>query len=129
MKRRFYLQRANYKHHNELAQKIVASYSRSVDHYSDEEHNKFDLNISMNTLQNSLNRPSNFIIIQGDQGLRDTNNISPCTSQRHIEEDKLTSTYITMSESMGNVPLCTRPSQNLLKLSEFVELDEPIILV
>ena len=33
------------------------------------------------------------------------------------------------SESMGNVPLCTRPSQNLLKLSEFVELDELIILV
>jgi hypothetical protein len=34
-----------------------------------------------------------------------------------------------MSESMGNVPLCTRPSQNLLKLSVFVELDELIISI
>jgi hypothetical protein len=35
----------------------------------------------------------------------------------------------TLSESMGNVPLYTRPSQNLLKLSGFVELGELIILV
>ena len=35
----------------------------------------------------------------------------------------------TLGESMGNVPRLHRPSQNLLKLSGFVELDELIILV
>ncbi len=36
---------------------------------------------------------------------------------------------IEMGESMGNVPCLHRPSQNLLKLLGFVELDELIILV
>ena len=103
-KRRLDLQRANYKHHNELTKKIVASYSRSVDHYSDEkEHNEFDLNVSINTLQNNFNQPSNFIIMQGNQDLRDTNNISPCTLQRNIEEDKSTSNCITSYFDMDNV--------------------------
>ena len=34
-----------------------------------------------------------------------------------------------MSESMGSVPRLHQLSQNLIKLSEFVELDELIILV
>ena len=38
-------------------------------------------------------------------------------------------TDFTKGESMGNVPRLHRPSQNLLKLSGFVEFDELIILV
>ncbi|CAF1544378.1 unnamed protein product [Rotaria magnacalcarata] len=103
-KRRLDLQRANYKHHNELAKRIVANYFRSADHYFDEEeHNEFDLNDSINTMQNNLNQPNNFITMQDDQDLRDTNNISPCTSQRNIEENKLASNCIVNYFDMDNV--------------------------
>ena len=46
-----------------------------------------------------------------------------------IEFLKQKSIHNVPGESMGNVPRLHRSSQNLLKLSGFVELDELIILV
>lgn len=101
-KRRLDLQRANYKHHNELAKQIVESYIRSVDHHSDEqEHNELNFNIPINTLQSNLNQSSNFIT-QSAQDLQDTNNVSLFTPARNIEEDKLASSCITSSFCIDN---------------------------